>query len=106
MVNALENLGPPSGQPVLHFGSAARSVFEVTLFIEEAELAPAGQPFSLPARRRLDWASTCGTMIPTSQWQAAVGRRLLTAQEEAARQRYFEHKCRLSLMRSRLRLAS
>ncbi len=41
-----------------------------------------------------------GADVPPEQWQEAVGRRLLTPQEEAARQRYFDLRAHLAVARA------
>ena len=43
--------------------------------------------------------SIAGPDVPAAQWQAAAGRRPLTAEELASRQRYFDRKARAALSR-------
>jgi len=66
---------PPRGGAGLDFDTAVRSVFDATLFIAAAEVGVR--------------ARAAG---PDRTWQAAVGRRLLTPAEEAARARHFERR--------------
>ncbi|HET6430296.1 MAG TPA: hypothetical protein VFJ30_17915 [Phycisphaerae bacterium] len=42
-----------------------------------------------PGGRTLEPAPFAGAAVPKDQWQWAIGRRLLTPAEEAARARYF-----------------
>ena len=66
------------GRCSLSLPRAQRSVFAVTPFIESADL-----------------------LVPAAQWQLAAGRRLLTADELACRQRYFGEKAEAALKRLR-----
>lgn len=67
----------PGKAAALSFARALESVFFATPFIAAAEFRPA--------------TDKVRTLRP-EQWQAAVGRRLLTTGEEAARIEYFQRK--------------
>jgi len=64
-------------------GLAQGSVFAAVFFLEEADL------HALEA------------VVPARQWQLAAGRRLLTDEEQAARERYFDQKAEAVFARLR-----
>ena len=66
------------GRCSLSLPGPRQSVFALTPFIESADLS-----------------------VPAAQWQSAAGRRLLSAEELACRQRYFNEKAEAALRRLR-----
>ena len=70
--------------------SAASSIFDVTAFIEEADLGDGREALPAPI-----------VEPPPESWQDAVGRRLLTPLEEAARERYFDRKASVAIAAAR-----
>ena len=73
----------PAGS--LGFDEAKVSVFSIPPFLAGADLAPA----------------TAG--VSKLQWQSAVGRRVLTPEEQAARERYFSERAAAAMARLRRR---
>ncbi|OPX24143.1 MAG: hypothetical protein B1H04_02670 [Planctomycetales bacterium 4484_123] len=69
----------------LRFEEAAGSVFSTPRFLAVADLSPAG------------------VGVSKLQWQSAVGRRVLTPEEQAARERYFTRKAAAAMARLRRR---
>ena len=91
----------PTGRDdsALDFGGAIRSVFDGTPFIVAADLAlPPARP---PTRPPAPQPAPVGSAGP--DWQAAIGARLLTPDEEAARQRHFEARFTAAIARYRRR---
>ena len=77
----------------LVFDDETGSVFDVEPFIADVELTAGDTPHPAPAPEPGDG--------PDRSWQAAVGRRMLTPQEQAARERYFDAKAAEAVARSK-----
>jgi len=71
----------PNARPMMRLRPGGASLFTYALWIQYADIP-------VPPSE-----------VPDAQWQGAVGRRLLTPAELAARRRYFERRTAASLAR-------
>ena len=93
MNGLLEQVDEAAGSTGLRFAdAAATSIFDVTAFIDEADFDDEDP---------LAESAFDGDEPLAASWQNVVGRRLLTATEQAARERYFDRKAAVGIAGAR-----